>query len=333
MRLLNMQNGFAGKALGIVAMASLPAALALSFPTTAQAAPRATDAQLHAAWRDSIARMPVPREGCFNAAYPSTRWQQVACTVAPARPYVPRTGAGSFTVGNGNDYSAVVSGLISTTVGTFPSVTDVKHEKGAGEKNAYSLQINSQFFASPTCSGASNPSSCLGWQQFVYSTTGAAFMQYWLINYGSKCPSGGWMSYSGDCYRNSNAVSVPAEPITQLGNLKVTGTAVANGSDTVTFTTASRAYSATGNDNVVDLAAYWNASEWNVIGDGGGSQAVFNKGASITVEIALTDGSTAAPTCKADDGTTGETNNLTLGKCTASVGTTPSVEFTESRPK
>jgi hypothetical protein len=32
----------------------------------------------------------------------------------------------------------------------------------------------------------------------------------------------------------------------------------------------------------------------------------------------------------ANDGTTGETNNLTLGPCTSFVGSTPAVEFTES---
>jgi hypothetical protein len=331
MTFFNTANARARKTPGIIAVAGLGGALALSFATAAQAKP-ATHAQ-HEAWRDAIGRTPVPQEGCFTAAYPSLAWHQVACKVAPARPYVPRSGGAGFTVGNGNDYSAVVTGLISTTVGTFPTITGLKKEKGAGVKNAYSLQINSQFFASPTCSGASNPSKCLGWEQFVYSTTGAAFMQYWLIDYNATCPSGGWMKYSTDCYRNSAAVGVPAEVITELSTLKLSGTAISNGTDTLVFTTSTRAYTTTGSDSVVDLGAFWNASEWNVIGDGGGSQAVFNKGTSITVNIALTDGSTAAPTCEAHDGTTGETNNLTLGACTASGGATPSVQFTESLAK
>jgi hypothetical protein len=66
------------------------------------------------------------------------------------------------------------------------------------------------------------------------------------------------------------------------------------------------------------------------VGDAGGSRADFNKGASITVKVAVTDGSTAAPSCIADDGTTGETNNLNLGACTAASGTSPSIQFTES---
>lgn len=278
-----------------------------------------------------MARLPVPTEGCFKADYPSTAWVKVRCATAPERPYVPRHGHSGYTTGDGNDYSAVVSGIISTAVGSFPVVTGVKSETGyAGQKNTYSIQLNSQFFTTTVCNGATNPSSCLGWQQFVYSNEGTAFMQYWLINYGSKCPSGGWMAYSGDCYKNSAAVTVPKQAITQLGNLKVTGKAVVNGIDTMTFTTASSAYSTTGQDSVVKLGNAWNASEFNIVGDGGGSNAKFNAGSSITVQIALTDGLTAAPVCEANDGTTGETNNLTLGSCSTFSGSTPSVKFTET---
>jgi len=59
---------------------------------------------------------------------------------------------------------------------------------------------------------------------------------------------------------------------------------------------------------VVSLANGWTESEVNVIGDG--SRANFNAGTKLTVRIDLADGSTAKPVCKANDGTTGETNNL-----------------------
>jgi len=226
----------------------------------------------------------------------------------------------------------VVTSLISDGVGSFPVVTGVTKETGyGGAPNTYSLQLNSQFFKTTVCNGGANPSQCLGWQQFVYSSSeDIAFMQYWLINYGSRCPSGGWMSYQGSCYKNSREVSVPLQVISQLANLAVTGKAVSGGSDTITLTTASHAYSATGADSVTLLAHYWKGSEFNIVGDGGGSAANFNKGSHITVNIALTDGSTTAPVCKAHDGTTGETNNLNLGSCTTAGGSTPSVKFTES---
>ncbi|MCC4595332.1 hypothetical protein NRY95_07050 [Xanthomonas campestris pv. phormiicola] len=158
------------------------------------------------------------------------------------------------------------------------------------------------------------------------------FIQYWLIGYGSSCPSG-WLSDDGtDCCRNSNAVSTPDVPATQLANVELTGSATANGNgnDSITFTNGSTAYSISANDSVVKLATVWKSSEFNVVGNAGGSRANFNSGSSITVKVAATNGSTAAPTCAANAGTTGETNNLNLGSCTASGGTTPSIAFTEA---
>ena len=48
------------------------------------------------------------------------------------------------------------------------------------------------------------------------------------------------------------------------------------------------------------------------------------------MKVALTDGSTAAPTCVANAGSTGETNNLNLGSCAVTGGTTPYIQFNES---
>jgi hypothetical protein len=160
-----------------------------------------------------------------------------------------------------------------------------------------------------------------------------AFMQYWLINFGTPCPRG-WNTFAPDCYKNSRAVSAPKQSITQLAHLKLSGSAVTSGTDTLIFTTEINAYSTTGKDSGVDLATDWHASEFNIIGDGGGSEAVFNKGSSITVKIAVTDGSTTKPTCGGRHaGTTGETNNLTLKSCTATGGSTPSIQFSESNGK
>ena len=145
------------------------------------------------------------------------------------------------------------------------------------------------------------------------------------------CPAGGgWNSFEGSCYKNSAAVTVPKEAITKLDTLKMSGSAVKGGNDTLTFTVGTKAYSTSGKDTVTDLATGWNESEFNIIGDGGGSAATFNSGSSITVKVALTDGSTKAPTCGAKDGTTGETNNLKLGTCKGVSGSTPYIQFTES---
>ncbi len=81
------------------------------------------------------------------------------------------------------------------------------------------------------------------------------------------------------------------------------------GKDTLVSTNGSEAYTTSGADTVADLATAWTASEFNIIGDGGGSAAVFNKGSSVTVKVAVTNGTTSASACVANDGTTGETAN------------------------
>ena len=290
-----------------------------------------TEARNQEIWREAIVQTEVPAQGCFQASYPSLTWNRVECVVAPNIPYIPRSGGISQTVGNGHDYAAeVTTGLINKTIGSFPKVTGVKTERGILGANDYSLQVNSDFMNTPACDGAKNPAQCLDWQQFVYSSGyHVAFMQYWLINYNNPCPSG-WFSYSNDCYTNSNGVTVPQEVITKLHTLKLSGSAKKGGIDTLVFTVGTQAYSTTGEDSVVDLATAWKESEFNVIGDGNGSEAVFNSGSSITVKVAVSNGTKNAPTCAANAGTTGETNNLNLGSCSGTGGSSPFIEFTES---
>jgi hypothetical protein len=327
------------KRLAGVAMAGLLSGAC--FAATAQAATQDT-ARLQQAWRTSIAHTPAPGKGCYTAAYPLTVWRQVACVTAPARPYIPASGAGGAqTTGDGNDYAAVTATLTQMAVGSFPKVKGLKSETGAGGRsNYYSLQLNSNFMSnSGACSSAFDTSKCLAWEQFVYSSSSrASFMQYWLIHYTGgtvHCPSG-WNSFSDDCYKNSAAVGVPQQAITELPNISISGAAVHGGIDTFVTTTATQAYTTTGQDSVVFLADGWTGSEFNVVGDGGGSAANFNAGTKLTVQIDLTDGTTAKPVCQADAGTTGETNNLNLGKCKAKPGKgakLPFVQFVESLPK
>jgi hypothetical protein len=295
--------------------------------TSAQADP-------HDSWRAAISRAATPGKGCFTAQYPSLAWKHVGCSVAPHVPLIPASGRGkSATVGNGHDYQAVTTpAFISTATGSFP-IAKTKTETGGGESNAYTIQLNSNFMSgSPACAGAANPSNCLDWEQFVYFANpyNEVFIQYWLINYDTTCPSG-WLSDGGDCYTNSNSTNVPLQAITNLKYLTLTGSAVAGGSDTLKFTTQNNAYSVTNNDDMVYLADFWQGNEFNVVGPGGGSEANFSSGTRITIDIAATDGSTNAPKCDANDGTTGETNNLNLvGKCKVAGGATPSVTFRET---
>jgi hypothetical protein len=272
-------------------------------------------------WSESIVNTPVPSgEGCFMAEYPSTAWMPVGCTRAPDVPFVPQTG--------GADYAAAVTGLFSKTVGSFPVVTGVTSETGSLGANDYSLQINSNFMSMAPCYGHSG---CGSWQQFIYASgRDAVFMQYWLINYrfsNERCPPG-WISYANDCYANSRAIqTAPRLPISDLSGMKLSGSAVSGGLDTVVFTGGGLAYRVSQSDSLgVNLATTWRQSEFNILGDSGG--AYFNPGSHITVKVVTTGGGT--PTCPSNAGTSGDTNNLNLGTCSAFGGTHPHITFVES---
>jgi hypothetical protein len=331
-------------AIRIAIAAGVLSAAWLSLTVAAQAADNA-EALAQQAWREAIAQTEVPAAGCFHASYPSMEWNKVECVEAPHIPLRglrQSTGPVSETVGNsnkpvsetvgdGNDYVAEVSsGLISKTIGSFPKVKGVTSETGDGVSNSYSLQLNSNFMNTATCDGAKNPADCLDWLQYAYLSDPyvVAFMQYWLINWNNPCPAG-WSSYGNDCYTNSAGVDVPQEPVSELKTIKLSGSAVAGGLDTLVMTVGKEAYSVTGEDSVVYLATAWTESEFNIFGPGGGSEAIFNTGASITVKVAVTNGTKNAPAC-VNNGTTGETNNLNLGPCSGKGGSKPYIKFTES---
>ncbi len=336
-------RGRAARVLGVMLVASLLSGLSPSLASVAQSAPAPTPPLATAqppdleAWRKDVARVPLPRKGCFTSSYPSAEWQEAPCTTAPAFPQPPARGPRPATVGNGADVSAeATTGHISEAVGSFDSVTGVTSEKGINpytgstEANIFSLQLNANFFATPTCNGASNPSNCQGWQQFVFDNAGGdAYIQYWLIDYNATCPSG-WFTWETDCYTNSNAVSVPAQTIANLANLRVTGEAVSGGMDTFIMAAGSALYSVQNEDSVVHLAQGWQEAEFNVFGDGNGTEANFNSGSTIVVRTSVDYGSPNAPSCVAQ-GFTGETNNLSFGTAPAAhAEELPAAVFTES---
>src|SRR6476659_6614230 len=108
-------------------------------------------------WKDSMLRKAAPKKGCFNAAYPSTEWTEVPCVKAPNIPAPPRHGPRPAVVGNNNDISAQApSGHITQAIGHFENVTNVTSEQGPianmgpSIANAYTLQINTDFFTGST---------------------------------------------------------------------------------------------------------------------------------------------------------------------------------------
>ena len=306
------------------------ASISISIPTLLAASLSAcVTGDAESEWRDAIVANPITDDGCFQAAYPDMTWQQMDCVAAPSRAFAWRHAAAvQFTVGNGNDYAIQSSGTIAKSSGTFLHVT-ASSENDGGSPDTYSIQLNSNFMSgTAACNGVAG---CQSWAQFVYSTMEqSAFIQNWLIGIGN-CPSSKWNADGqGDCFINSAAVSVPQIAIADLGTLKMSGGAVAGKNDTLVFVSGTQAFTTHEKDSITNLASAWTSSEFNIIGDGGGSEATFAPGSSMTVRVAITDHTTAAPQCVPNDGTTGETNNLTLGACRTFSGTTPSIEFKQS---
>jgi hypothetical protein len=163
------------------------------------------EARLRKAWRESIAKTPLPKKGTFEASYPDKEWREVKYSTELTRhPMLPRRGPmPTLFGGNGNNVSAQAPmGLMTSANGSFDSLTGVTsvsgQVNGAGPAvaNAYTLQLNTNRFSNPI---ANSPTGCEGWQQFVLqndggtSTTSLVYIQYWLLNYGTTSPGSGWI--------------------------------------------------------------------------------------------------------------------------------------------
>lgn len=307
------------------------------------------------AWHKSMKKTPLPRHGCFMATYPSTEWQETKCTAAPNIPFAPKVGSAPQTVGDGNDFVAqATSGLISSSEGSFPNSGGVASESGyvggtpPAAANSFSLQLNSNYFYNaPQCSGAANPSLCQGWQQFIFaegnSGSGAVFIQYWLLDYGTACPPN-WTESSipgeTNCWMNSTSSTyTPPMQASDIPYMTLSGS-TANGTDTAIFDQYSGGtiYSLA-QSNVLNLDQNWTGAEFNVFGDAGGSEANFNNGSTFVVQTSVTNGTSNMPQCLgpqgAGAGTTAETNNLSLIPQTAPLccpysASSPYIQFLES---
>jgi hypothetical protein len=128
-------------------------------------------------------------------------------------------------------------------------------------------------------------------------------------------------------------VNIPNVSITDLNQLIETGTAASTG-DSIYLSVAGAEYGMQNvqSDGITDLAAHWEGSEFNVIGNAGGDVADFNTGSKITVSLQTDTGLKTKPTCPADTGTTGESNNLGFVKAPKKAAKLeyPSIQFTMS---
>ena len=330
-------------------------------PERAQVKPAAAPAQLAArppteaefeSWRLMVQQVPRPENACLKATYPEIQWREIPCVKPPNSPFLPGYGIRPSTVGHGTDWLAAVTGHVSFAEGSFHHVTGVKTEQQNGKSNDYSLQLNTQPFTTMTCQnlGSPDPSSCQGWEQFIYASSGSypahVFIEYWLLNFmypwdgKTKCPSG-WKSSLGpkklhlSCFINSrHGTPAPAEGITNLGNLLLYGQAAVapRSKDSAAFTVfGSSIYQVDGDNWFPDLHLEWQQAEFNIFGNCCGNEADFNTGSKAVVRLEVDSGVTTAPMCD-PGGFTGETNNLYLtGESTSWPEVQyPSIVFTES---
>lgn len=235
--------------------------------------------------------------------------------------------------------------------------------------NVFSIQMNSNSpvnssdhspFSTTACTGG-DP-GCSGWQQFVFSQTGgpapgpgqtsaapgapnantpALFAEYWMYGYGFSCPAlpawapaqgnpptSNWIQAGNNCVFNGPSTYVPPLTAADLPGLVMQATAGANDTVKLVSTGGGGAYS---EPSALGLSNAWTETEFNIVGDCCKSQANFTSPTTLVVNIQLGDGFPTAPTCIADDGTTGETNNLTLsGTPTIMMMPEPAVQFTET---
>jgi hypothetical protein len=307
------------------------------------------EAQL--AWRKALVEKKVPTRGCFKVVYPSKEWVPTSCIQLPANLKQPssrskaRVGRPEPPAGTGGSVDFVAQatkGTIVSATGSFPFVSTTGEINVTGDgkttsrNNQFSLQLNSNVFNSDVCKG-SKTGQCQGWEQFVLSNDpgsppGFLWIQFWLLDYGTPCPQG-WGASGSDCFYNGKGASPQIIASVQtLQSVWLEGIVETGGRDTVLLgwtdgVAQAIAFSA---DSVLDLAAHWTQSEFNVFGDLTFHQARFNPGTSIVVSQALTfaNDTVTSPLTFNTDGTTGETNNLNLVRPPCVEG--PTLSFMES---
>lgn len=321
-------RGLSGCFLACVVLSLAPPAHGAGSAKTVQVAPvRKMDAA-HRDWRKALLKL-RPGQGCYTAKYPKAEWRKTACKPMPDIPFSPA----SNTVGGGVDYSGQPSGHTTWAGGMFAPqgvTSESATYHGVNTANAYSVQINTNTFTTPACN---DRSGCKGWEQFIYaSMQGGAFIQYWMINYGSGCPAG-WKQSGNSCVRNGTLTSVGSVPVTALGSVALHG--YVSGSLNYVYIDTGENAALQSSSDYLSLASGWTTTEFNLFGPGGsGGTATFNSGASLWVFLALDNGSSKAPSC-ISKGYTAETSNLTLSTNLLQLPggqDDPSIAFWESYP-
>ena len=344
-------------------------------PPSGQSVPAGATVQSSgpSASRAALKAKPLPGDGCFKAASPDSEWEQVPCGPAPTHTpeeiaahrkrahsaasasRAPETlspsligGCNGTQCGSG-DYWAAPYGETPTlfeAAGSFPNVSGITSETD-GTTDNFELQLNTNAFdyvsggAASLCSGATAPTNCQGWEQFLYGSQGQIYIEYWLLNYGNTCPSTSenpprkWNTQGSDCWIDSPKTSVPIEKIANLATLALAGE-VNGSSDTLFYVAGSTEY-ATQYTTLLQVSQGWTSAEFNVFGNAGGSEATIN-GSEATVGVQLylstgIDSSIPYVQCVNQASSTAETNSMNFvpNSCCPTGGfSAATIQFTES---
>lgn len=194
------------------------------------------------------------------------------------------------------------------------------------------FSFNANSFWVPQCGSREG---CSGIEQFVYSSvsdtgTGGAgvLIEYVLRNYGTDtdCEDIGWQSdHQGGCFMATPVASAPTQPITNLGNLEFIGTAGSAGdpwsSDYAYLYVGGASptyYAVVASASVFYLYDSWFGTEFNVLGDASGREAIFNSGAALDLALDLYGQPGYPPylivSCFRQN-ESGESNNLDISAC------------------
>lgn len=294
------------------------------------------------------------RPGCFEAHFPDENWAETRCLPAPRTPNPHHQGARPNTVGGGTGWFATVtSGNISQVTGSFDKVSGVVQLLGpiGGDTsvvhpNVYEMQTNSNTFTPTICGSLTN----CAWVQFLFSqsqcgSSPCVFIEYWLLNHDSNCPTNASWDYYGPgvagytpgttpgCYLNTTATGLAAVPLSDLGSLRIISQ-TQGGNDIVAASDVNGNLGSNSNASIANLASGWTGVEYNLFGDCCSTETFFTSTttASLTLRVATVNGTNNAPSCASSfSGTTAETNNLNLtGGCSAVTNPAPAIVFTES---
>jgi hypothetical protein len=129
------------------------------------------------------------------------------------------------------------------------------------------------------------------------------------------------------------SVDVPNQPIANLSQMSLAGMAAPDG-DSIVFGAGDAKYAVRNaqSDDIADLSEHWQSAEFNVLAPGDGGTATFNPGTTLTVAIAVRDGTLATPACQGNAGTTAESNDLSFVTTPSGLPASaiPSIRFRES---